>query len=315
MYVPFDNNELVNTNNGAGWDITDFIYEQSDYNNLSSYDGVAGTSKSFALYYTQGQKNIKGLFFKPENPISPIFENYAIRNIIKSVTGRDFNPVDKQEYMRLSFRITYQPIDNERITTNKAYIIGGLPRTINYNQNANFIETRFYGENLKGVIARIGNVEKTLTYRLAFLSDVPKAGTLFDEHYYISTVAVEYLPTHIKCTIGLSKDFNRLSQYVGVSSFKRMWEISERQIVNRETAINEYVVISDKNEQNTSNAIDKSVLKSVFNAIPSQYIPDRLSGQWEWQENIGIYVPYDNEFETEIDFISDGIRFKKIKFV
>ena len=177
---------------GAGsWDITPYVFESADYNgNLSSYDGVYPYSKSYAVYYTQGSKGIKGLFFKAENPISPALNNYAITNILRVVTGDNGLTIDANSgnyYAELGFEITYLPIFKTRIRTTKQQIRTGLPRTLAYNQSANMIETRYYGANLKGVVERLGNLEKTYTYIVPFISDIPTAGMVFDKNYYIST--------------------------------------------------------------------------------------------------------------------------------
>ena len=232
---------------GAGnWDITDFIYEITDYMTLESYTAVYPYAKNFALYYTIGQKNIKGLFFKPSNSLNQYFSNYSIIEILRVVTGTVNLNINAEELMKLSFNVTYIPLYSARIKTHKQLIQEGYSSTLAYNQGANAIESRYYGEHLKGVVERLGNVEKTYTYKLAFLSQIPVVGTRFDNNYYISNVSWELFPTYIKCTVGLSKNFNRLSQYVGINSQKRMWEISERQSVIRESAYPLYIVVSEE---------------------------------------------------------------------
>ena len=257
---------------GSGsWDITPYIYEYSDYQNLSSYQGTYPSCKAYALYYTQGNKHIKGLFFRIEDAISPIFQNYAIINILRAVTGNNSLDLTKEQFFQIQFLVTYLPIFSARIKTTKPTILTGEQSTIPYNQSANLIETRFYGEQLKGVVARLGTVEKTYTYNLAFLSDIPKVGTKFDEHYYISAVSTEILPFYIRCTVALSKDFNRLSQYIGISSNKRMWEVSEKQSQQRESIISEYILITqDESKTSDTDVIyaDKSmVAKELFNQL------------------------------------------------
>jgi hypothetical protein len=227
------------------WDITDFIYEITDYMTLESYTAVYPYAKNFALYYTMGQKNIKGLFFKPSNSLNQYFSNYSIIEILRVVTGNATLNIKAEELMKLSFNVTYIPLYSARIKTHKQLIQKGYASTLAYNQGANAIESRYYGEHLKGVVERLGNVEKTYTYKLAFLSQIPVVGTRFDNNYYISNVSWELFPTYIKCTVGLSKNFNRLSQYVGINSQKRMWEISERQSVIRESAYPLYIVVSE----------------------------------------------------------------------
>lgn len=229
-------------------DITSFVYEDDDYNNLSSYDVNVNGSKAYALYWTRDSKNINGLFFKNENAINPVFSNYAIYNIMLACGVKMDTGTNKESnYPKLRFRISYIPTYTARVRTNKSLVIGGLPRTLAYNQGANSVETQYYGENLKGVVARLGNVEKTLTYKLTWLTDIPKAGQLFDEHNYISAVSVEMYATYFKVTIGLSRDFNRLSQYIGISSEYRQYQVSERAVYNRESVIQEYALITYKN--------------------------------------------------------------------
>lgn len=255
---------------GQNIDITPYVFESSIYNTrLSSYDSQYPLSKAFGITYTQGQKNLTALNFKQEHPISDVFNRYAIINILRAATGN--NSIDislgsdnENNYPLLAFRVTYTPFYNSRVGQTKVNY-QDYPRAaaLIYNQQANVIESRFYGENLKGVIARLGNVDKSITYNLAQLSDIPKAGQMYDDDYYISTVAVELLPTYIKCTIGLSKDFNRLSQYIGVSSVKRYSEVSQGQAVERNTLWKEYIVVGDEIDVDNDCFIGESFLGAV----------------------------------------------------
>ena len=239
-------------------DITPYIFEYTAYSSeLSSYDGGYPFSKSYAIYYTMGQKNIKGLFFKAPDAINPIFKNYSIINILRAASGNKSLNVTGQDLMQLSFNVTYMPLYSVRIKTHKQLIQEGDSSTLAYNQVANAIESRYYGEHLKGVVERLGNVEKTYTYKLAFLSQIPVVGTRFDNNYYISNVSWELFPTYIKCTVGLSKHFNRLSQYVGINSQKRMWEISERQSQIRQSVFTNYIVISTEEQKSEYWASEK----------------------------------------------------------
>lgn len=251
-------------------DITSYTYEQGDYSNLSSYDVNVKGSKAYALYWARNQKNIKGLFFKNENALNPIFSKYAIVNILVACAVNMNTGTGDSNYPRLRFRVSYIPIYTARVRTNKSLVVDTLPRTLVYNQGANSVETQYYGENLKGVAARLGNIEKTFTYKLTSLSDIPKAGELFDDHYYISAVSCELYPDYIKCTIGLSKDFNRLSEYIGISSEYRQYQVSETAVYNRETVLQEYALITGNTEKTTDSNLwlsDSAIetIKSLFN--------------------------------------------------
>lgn len=243
-------------------DITAYVFESTVYNSqLSSYESEYPYSKAYGLMYTQGEKNITALNFKQEHPIDSSFENYAILNILRAATGddsltisgtRDSNGYYVGWYPLLAFRVTYTPFYGARVEQSKVnYTDFPYGAGLIYNQSANVIESRYYGENLKGAIARLGNVEISKTYNLARLTQIPKAGTLYNDDYYISAVAVEFLPTYIKCTIGLSKDFNRLSKYIGISSVKRYSEVSQGQALERSTLWREFIVAGDELEADT----------------------------------------------------------------
>lgn len=241
----------------AGGDITAYVFEAADYGLLSSFEGGYPVSKAFAVYYEQGQKNIKGLNFKSPNVVGGAAVKYSIANIIEEVTGYNAQPTwwetifDQNKVVMtgaatLMFRITYTPIFSARVIQRKTYSKGMNERTLAYNQGANLIETRYYGENMKGAIARTGNAEIERTYRLDNMRLLPKIGQMWGDDYYVSSVACALYPFYIDCTLGLSKDFNRLSQFIGINSMKRMYEVSEKQAYDRDMVYEDFVVIGDE---------------------------------------------------------------------
>lgn len=226
-------------------DITDYIVEETAYRaNLSSYSGSFPYSKAFALYYTQGSPNIKGLFFKAPSVVNNAFKDNSIVNILKQVTGASSI---NTTYALYSFQVTYKPIYNARFAHSKPYIDPDEnERTLFYNQSENLIETSYYGENVKGAVARLGNAEQSLTYYFKDIDNIPKAGQLFDDDNYISAVMVQVMPSYLKCTVTLSKDFNRLSEYIGVKSLKYLYEVNERAAYDRTILLKEYIVIGNR---------------------------------------------------------------------
>lgn len=258
-------------------ELESFVYESAEYKRLSSYDGVYPLSKAWALYYTIGQKGIYGLNFKPESALLQSFQNYAIVNILNAVSGKSQTNTDMRQ---LAFRITYEPIYSATAQQNKSYV-GDIdkPASLVYNQGQNLVESHYYGENLKGAIARLGNVDKVLTYVKHGLVDTPKVGQILmedNDEYYISAVATEIQPYYTKFSMSLSKDFNRYSDYVGVNSQKRMYEVSERQAFDSHITYKDYVVIGDievyeKNDDGLVKIDDGLVRLGALNGI---FAPD-----------------------------------------
>lgn len=229
------------------YDITPYVFEKSIYDSqLSSYTDVYPSSKAYGIYYTQGQKNIGGFFFKAPDAVSPVFKEYAILNILRTVTG---NPnLTISDYMKLCFELEYIPVYSARVGHGKQYVGDWLkfPRTLAHNQSGNMVETQYYGENIKGTAERLGTIEKSYTFTAFNLNTIPEAGQLWDEEYYIATVSVEVNQDRFRCTVGLSKNFNRISQYIGANSYRRIFEVSERMVQERQSIYTDYLVITDK---------------------------------------------------------------------
>lgn len=260
-------------------DITPYVVESSEYNRMSSYNELYPDSKAYALYYTVGDRNIYGLGFKIPNVTNGVFSDFAIVNILRAATGTSVTPND---YPLLAFEVTYEPIFPARVQQSKSCILDlTKQRTIAYNQGQNVIETHYYGENMKGVIARLGNVDRTLTFVQRGLPSLPKIGTIYEDDYYVSAVAAEMHPTYTKVSIALSQDFNRYSDYVGISSTKRFYEVSERQAYDSHIAYRDYVIIGDA-AQNAGDALfDVTDLSEIFSQSGSMEPLSLLLAQGE----------------------------------
>lgn len=229
--------------NGEMREITPYVYDEKVYGNLSSYGKAYPSTKAYALYYRRGGKGIYGLFFKPSTIWSETGrDEYTIVNIYNRVFSADKNELD---YEKMQFRVTYVPIYSTRVQQCKQTLQDflPLPRTVNYTQSDNSVETQYFGENIKGAIARMGNAEKNVTMDFRSLYNIPKAGQLFDDEYYISEVSTAVSSDIFQVTLGLSKNFNRKSKYIGASSIKRLYEVSEEQVQERHTVLQDYIVI------------------------------------------------------------------------
>lgn len=234
-------------NAGASFDITPYIFEKKVYDALSSFDGAYPTSKAYAIYYTQGATGISGLFFKQPSEIAGgAFNNYAIVNILGAVGATIPKSNDKNAYNEMKFRLSYVPIYSTRVQQSKPYLTDylPLPRVLNYNQTDNSVETRFFGENIKGAVSRMGNPERTYTINLRNINNIPKAGQLWDDEYYIASVSVAVDLDMFEVSVGLSKNFNRKSQYIGANSIKRVYEVSEEMVQQRHTIYTDYMVVT-----------------------------------------------------------------------
>ena len=275
---------------GSEYDITPYIFEEKIYNNLSSYGGEY--PKDGALYYTQGERGVKGLFFKrPSAWASGAFNNYAIINILAAI-GAKLPTKNEQTYNYddMKFRLSYVPVYSTRVQQSKPYLTDylPLPRVLNYNQTDNSVETRFFGENIKGAVSRMGNPEKTYTINLRNLNNIPKAGQLWDDEYYIASVSVSVNLDMFEVSVGLSKNFNRKSQYIGASSIKRIYEVSEEMVQQRHTIYTDYMVITKDTEH--PNPDTCYLTETGVKTLSSIFINSSLDGYWGTAPSISFVV-------------------------
>lgn len=232
---------------GKRYDITPYVFEKTIYDaQLSSYQEQYPYSKAYGLYFTQGENHIRGFFFKNSEWSNGALADYAITNILRAVTGNEKLTIPS--YPELCFELVYVPIYGARLGHSKTYT-GDLlkqPWALFYNQSANVVETRYYGEHMKGVAQRLGNEEKEVDIEMSKVSNLPKIGQMWDDEFYISSVKGALMADRFLLTLGLTKKFNRLSEYVGANSYKRYYEVSERMAQERRMLYTDYLVITKR---------------------------------------------------------------------
>lgn len=233
--------------NGSIYDITPYVYEVAEYNTLSTlYTSTYPYSKGYALCYSIGGDTITGLNNKQTTPtiIQGLSEQYAIINILNAVSGLSLESATFTDYINLAFRVTYVPIVTARVTQKRPIKSDTNGNTLVYNQGANMVETSAFGQKMRGAIARLGLETTRRTYDFDTFANLPEVGQKIDGAY-IAQVDCAYYPTKVRATVLLTPNFNQLSQYVGLDTNYRLYDVSERQTVDRFINYNEIVEVGD----------------------------------------------------------------------
>ncbi len=242
-------------------DITDRVLERAEYELKSAFDS---TGKCMFIYYTQGEPNIDGLFFKrAQTEISSVADDYAIIKILKQKLGSSFYTLLSASdiYSRLVFQVSYVPVYSAILSHGKQfYDPHEIPYEQFYNQTENVIESRYFGENIKGAAARMGNVQQEATFIsvVESFNELPRAGSMYKGHSIAAVNSLIY-PNFVKYTLALSKDYQRINEYVGISSHKRVYEISEREAFKRNILLKQKILVSTQTTKSDSNAFAKTV--------------------------------------------------------
>ena len=223
-------------------DITPYIFEKSEYDLLTDYQGEFPTAKQYAFYYSRGARNIYGLTLKPEVfdflGISQEAQEPAAVKVYEAVSGKEFDSAT-QKVIDFMYRVTYTPIQTRRLKQYRP-LVGERPDwdISYYNQSANTLDAKNFGDNMKFMLLQKGNRLKVVTYRLtgddgSILEQIPKIGQTLNGAK-ICQVDAEYERYSVKVTLWLTEHYNRKSQYVEINAQKRFYEISERQSVLRQ---------------------------------------------------------------------------------
>ncbi len=224
-------------------DITPAVFEKNEYDLLSGFSGAYPFSKTHALYYTTGQKNIEGLWYRADDePIEILnaLNNYAITNVINHFCGTNYTPNNKLDFTKLSFQVTYIPIINGRARQERTE--STVERVIlAHNQSANQLSARAFGENLRGKVSMLGNSTDAKMYIFPSLEDIPKAGTMYDSKEFISLITTRVFPDYCLSRIDFSTNYNNQGAFVQMKTGIRQYEIPAGQ--DRCTLIEEFCVI------------------------------------------------------------------------
>ena len=210
-------------------DITKYCYEATEYAALSSYSDSFPTSKAYALQYTNGGVNITGLDFELPNAISNIFTKPALINIINREFKTNFHDFNALPFGKILFRVRYLPIVTARVRYRRPdQDTLGVESVVVYNQGSGKVDSRLYGRNLFGAAVRMGNTAHVLPYIAPLTAKMPKAGQILPNGKTIASISVATYGTYKRIDIEAVDRFNRLSQYVGIKSNVRLYEVSER---------------------------------------------------------------------------------------
>lgn len=245
-----------------GWevDLTPYLYEAAEYQTLSSFDTLYPSSKCYALTYKQGDCKINGLSFIRKSSITEMSpaRDAALTNILYEKIGISKDKIGP--YRDIAFSVKYIPIVSARIVQKKAYKGNyDLNNTLIYNQQENTLESTLYGEHVKGVLAMIGNELEFLKYKVYNFNNWPKCGQKIDGKYIFDIRRNILSNDSIEFNMILTENFNKLNGYYGVQSNFRLFDVSEKQSINREINYGNNILLSTQNKQRTNNFPLKNV--------------------------------------------------------
>lgn len=251
FYAPLgiiDSNSQYATSNETG-DITDFIYERKLYETLgiasSVQDFESGTRvKNNCIYYNYGDNTVDG--FTDKYKYALLFSTSAIQSLFRTWLiehGKTPQPTAIVELEDVLFRITYQPLFNTVVIQERDDIsLFPYKMISNVNFSDNTVNLDRLGTNMVGLVNRLGNGDLTVKKRVKNWTDCWNVGDYTSDGWIITIVEKAFYNDYVDFTATFTKNYNRLSNYVGVDTQYRQYEIP-RTGVTRHLKYDDYIII------------------------------------------------------------------------
>lgn len=250
---------------GTRADITDYIYEQAIYNILSvRYDQTP--NKGIALYYELGEKEIKGGDYQLPQAVTNPYTDYSFKKILYSAFfnyNTTYNPLVsgtggwyKLKVNDFVFEVTYRTKDTARLEHARPdlrhYLLSSkhddVPKHRQFNNQQDIlVDSVAFGASMFGKLVRTGNSNYRMREWCNSFATLKHKGELVivgGAWYYVARATHIFFPDHIESIVDYSKEYNQLSEIIGIPSEPRFYEISERSAINREVAINDYLLVT-----------------------------------------------------------------------
>ncbi len=246
-----------------------YVFEESVYNLLSA-NANDSVNKGLAIYYVLGTNKIIGLNYQlPSINTGDSDTEYTIKRIIGSVyqmVQAEWKNIKVNDFLfEIKYRTKGTLRTNQTRPDLRKYILSApydrVPQHIQFNnQTDTVVDSVKFGNNTYGSLIRTGNTIYTKVEWVNSLFDIKQSGELYNINgnlYYVSKVKNTYYKNHVISMVEFSKDFNRLSQIIGIPSEPRFYEISERSQITRQISLDDYIVLgtSIKTENNENSYI------------------------------------------------------------
>ena len=236
-------------------DLTDFIIEKDKWNLLdpgistSPYDG---RTKMNCAFYNYNNDSIDG--FSESTKYMLLFTSNRLKNMLGSAYAEQTgsSPEVMIDYEKVLFRISYIPFTKGLMRSYKdSQLLSG---NLNVSSSSSIVDFKRLGRNLKGMVNRLGNGDLSLKFKLKSYEDMINIGDYTDDGYIVTSAEKQFFDDHIVEIVTLTKNYNRISQYVGVNTEYRSYEIPRNGII-RHLHYDDFVVVSDNDKEGNSSFI------------------------------------------------------------
>ncbi len=257
--------------NKTTFDLTDYVFEHNIYKILPLHKEISGTTSGYShykgnsVYYHMNSTEIQGFQYKEISKNASEANAYAIKQaiyeVLTSAGDTRYNDASGVKINDFYFIIQYRTKDDVRFKSYKPDLrkfirnadVDLCPIQSQFNNQLDkTVDSEKYGNNTYGTLLRSGNESKDYQDYVVNIDNLKDSGELYDlgNQYYVSKNTMLIYPTYVACETEYSKDFNKLSEIIGIDSQPRFYEIAEDNYIKRNISIDRFYSLFDNADIN-----------------------------------------------------------------
>ena len=215
--------------NMAEISLNDYVFEKKVYDTLE-FDNGKG-SQGYSVYWTYKSNEILGF----SESFGAIFQQIAADRIYADLYGESVSLIDSSNWKTMLFKVEYVPYyetmrsiqyrENFEPYALKPEMLDEYSGII-INPSERINELYDLTENVYGQIQRIGVDTVSTSKKHYVFSGVYNVGDYTLDSYYVTKVEIIPYTTYLIARYELSKNWNRISQFVQIDREFRPYEVS-----------------------------------------------------------------------------------------
>ena len=266
------------------WDISNFVVEQTKWNALENQGEEVRTglerNKGNTVYYTQGQKMLKGLGYN-DVILAPewtptLSANFAIVEAIlcqAALENPTYHFADNYKptisLFDMLFRIYYMPYSNARVMVYRDDAATLNQASKYFNEQASINDMKSLGDITKRQVNLKGNAVSTYRGFTTNIYNLLNLGMKNDRGEVLTSYEVAMSPKIREFVLHYSKDNPNISAYKGTPSAYRQYQIPSSDLVFRKDKYSEFVYFSETDEATVYTIYDTDQILANFKPIPT----------------------------------------------
>ena len=170
--------------------------------------------------------------------------NYDIPGgLIPSLTDKKWEALFRVKYIPIPPSVRYEVVRDDITEVN-------IETYGTSNQKLRIIDLQSFANNMKGRVNQLSESQLTLSHKVSSINDSYKVGDFTADKFVITKKEVIVQRDHYIINYELNKNFNKISQFVGIDQEIRQWEIGESgRTLDRDLNYNEFIEVYATNNE------------------------------------------------------------------